>query len=417
MLLPRTRLLTATQRSTLATFLARHQPGFALEQPFYTDPDIYELDLERAIIPYWQFVGHTARIPAVGDFFLTNIAGESIIITRDKEGEVHALLNVCRHRGSRVCLKDEGQASRFACPYHAWVYAADGTLLAARKMPENFDKTTYGLKSFPVRTIEGLIFINLSDDPVPFDDVVRDGIEFLQPHALSQAKIAARQVWHVQANWKLVMENFRECYHCAPTHPEYCSVMDHGLNDALDRFQMEPEFANYAKDWYEADAARGRPPVQEGRRSEHWHLCGRYPIREGFLTQSQDGKPVAPLMGSLHEYDGGVTTLSVYPLHYTAASCDYATLFRFAPLDVQLTEVELTWLVDESAVAGRDYNVDEVKWMWQVTTEQDKKIVDDNQAGVNSRFYRPGPYSDFEPDVKQFIAWYLERLGGRDAVD
>lgn len=395
----------------ITELISRQCPGFSLQQRFYTDREIYRRDVERAILPFWLFVGHAARVPEPGDYFLANITGESVIITRDDQGAIHALLNVCRHRGSRVCLSEEGRSRRFACPYHAWVYAADGSLLAARKMPPDFDKSQYGLKQFPVETIEGLIFVNLSEEPVPFDDVVQDGTKYLGPHGFTRAKIAHRQAWTVRANWKLVMENFRECYHCAPSHPEYCSVMDHGLNDEMDRGDMEPAFARYADEWYRSDAARGRPPVQEGRRGEHFHLCGRYPIRKGFVTQSRDGQSVAPLMGDLTEHDGGVTTLSVYPLHFTTASSDYATLFRFMPLDVQLTEVELTWLVDEGAVEGRDYDVDRITWLWRITTEQDKQIVDDNQAGVNSRFYRPGPYSDFEPDVKRFIEWYLERIG------
>ena len=402
--------MAATSPEDICDLLDRQRSGFSLLQPFYTDPAVYERDLERAVLPYWLFVGHAARIPAAGDYFLVNVAGESIIITHDERGEFHALLNVCRHRGSRVCLSDEGRSKRFACPYHAWVYAADGSLLAARQMPEDFDKSRYGLKSFPVETIEGLIFVNLSEEPIAFDDVIRDGTDFLSPHGVDRAKIAHRQAWTVRANWKLVMENFRECYHCAPSHPEYCTVMDHGLNDEMDRGDMEPDFARYADAWYERDAARGRPPLQKGRRGEHLHLCGRYPIREGFLTQSQDGQPLAPLMGDLTEYDGGITTLSIYPLHFTTASSDHAVLFRFLPIDVQLTEVELTWLVDEHAIEGRDYDVERITWLWRNTTEQDKQIVDDNQAGVNSRFYTPGPYSNFEPDVKRFIEWYLERI-------
>lgn len=394
----------------IAELVSRHKPGFSLEQPFYNDPAIFERDVQRVILPYWLFVGHEARIPRPGDFFQANIAGEMIIISRDVDGQIHALLNVCRHRGSRICLNDEGRARSFVCPYHAWVYATDGTLVHARNMPEDFDAANYGLKRFRVEMIEGLVFVNLSDNPVPLDDVVRDGTEYLRPHGFTRAKIAKRQVWTVRANWKLVMENFRECYHCAPSHPEYCSVMGHGLDDRMDRQTLTPSLAQFVDSWTSADAARGRPPSQTVRQGEHWHLCGRYPIREGFATQSQDGQPVAPLMGDISHHDGGVTTLSVYPLHYTSASSDFATLFRFTPIDTQVTEVELTTLVHVDAIEGRDFDLDEVTWLWQVTTEQDKTIVENNQLGVNSRFYQAGPYSDMEPDVKRFIEWYLERL-------
>ena len=395
----------------ISRLVANHRPGFSLEQAFYTDPGIYERDLERAILPYWLFLGHQARISHPGDYFLVNVSGESIIVTRDGEGKIHALANVCRHRGSRICLQNEGYAKSFVCPYHAWAYASDGSLLAAKYMPADFDRSEFGLLSYPVQTIEGLIFTNLSDDPEPFDQVVKDGTEYLGLYGLADAKIASRMVWEVEANWKLVMENFRECYHCAPTHPEYCSVMEHGLGDESDMEFFNPDYATYDKEWRKQNHELGRLSGMPKRIGSHRHRCGRYPIQRGYLTQSEGGGSVAPLMGDFNDYDGGNTTLSIYPLHFTSACCDHATAFRFTPLEIQKTEVELTWLVARGAVEGRDYDVEKLTWMWQITTEQDKKIVDDNQSGVNSRSYRPGPLSKFETDMRTFLDWYLERIG------
>jgi len=395
----------------IGRLVAQQRPGHSLDRAFYTDTEIFERDLERAVFPFWQFVGHASRIPEAGDFFLTEIAGESIIVTRDREQQIHALANVCRHRGSRICLDAEGHSNTLVCPYHAWTYASDGQLIAARETGPQFDKSQFGLRTFPVQAIEGLVFINLSQQPEPFDQVVQDGTAYLKPHGLNSAKIAARQAWQVRANWKLVMENFRECYHCPPAHPEYCSVMSHGLNDQSLGDRLTAADADYVSRWHQQNRDNGRLAGMETRRGSHNHICGRYPIRDGFLTQSEGGSPVAPLMGEFDAYDGGLTTLSIYPLHYTSACCDHATLFRFTPQEPQLTEVELTWLVDRSAVAGRDYDVDTLTWMWRLTTEQDKRIVDDNQAGVNSRFYQPGPYAPEEPDVQTFIDWYLRRVG------
>ncbi|MEO1994649.1 MAG: aromatic ring-hydroxylating dioxygenase subunit alpha, partial [Planctomycetaceae bacterium] len=200
--------------------VAEQRTGYSLDRAFYRDPEIFEQDLQRAVFPFWLFVGHVARIPDSGDFFLAEIAGESIIMTRDHDDRIHALANVCRHRGSRVCRSHQGHAKRLVCPYHAWTYASDGQLLAAREMDPQFDKSQFGLRTFPVQSIEGLMFINLSQQPEPFDEVIREGTEYLKPHGLKSAKIADRRVWQVEANWKLVMENFRECYHCPPAHPE-----------------------------------------------------------------------------------------------------------------------------------------------------------------------------------------------------
>ena len=407
----RTPLMTDKQMNRIHQLVAGQRQGYSLDRAFYADSEIFEHDLQRAVFPFWQFVGHVARIPKPGDYFLVNIANESIILTRDRQERIHALANVCRHRGSRVCREPEGHAHRLVCPYHAWTYASDGQLIAAREMGSEFDRSQFGLRAFPVQTIEGLIFINLSQQPESFEQVIEDGTAYLKPHALASAKIAARQVWQVKANWKLVMENFRECYHCPPAHPEYCSVMNHGLDDQSRRDHLATQDAEYIDEWHQKNLQNGRLPGMEARTGSHSHICGRYPIRDGFLTQSEGGTPVAPLMGEFHTYDGGLTTLSIYPLHYTSACCDHATLFRFTPQQPQLTEVELTWLVDHDAVAGRDYEIDRLTWMWRITTEQDKRIVDDNQAGVNSRFYQPGPYAPTEPDVQTFIDWYLKRIG------
>ncbi len=396
----------SSKHSLIDELMAQQPADHSLLQPFYCDQGIFEQDLQHAVFPFWLFAGHVARVRRPGDFFLFDVAGESIIITRGNDEKIHALANVCRHRGSRVCLTSEGTSNKFVCPYHAWTYDLNGELLHAGRMPEEFDPAQHGLQSFPVRDVEGLLFINLSADPVSLEEAANDAVEFLRPHGLTSAKIAVRQSWTVNANWKLVMENFRECYHCPPTHPEYCSVMGHGLDDQVAATDPESAIGR----WYAADRARGCPAPQTNRDNPHRHLCGRFPIQDGFVTQSQDGKPVAPLMGSQTEYDGGVTTFSLYPLHFAVAVSDHAVLFRFTPIAVQETEVEITWLVDPQAEEGRDYEIDRITWMWRITTDQDKTIVDDNQCGVNSRFYQPGPYGDAEPDLKKFIRWYLDRL-------
>jgi Rieske 2Fe-2S family protein len=140
------------------------------------------------------------------------------------------------------------------------------------------------------------------------------------------------------------------------------------------------------------------------------HFCSRTPIRKGLRTQTRDGLPVAPLMGRFQDYDGGITQVRLYPVNYLIAPCDYAVLFRFTPLDAANTEVELTWLVREGARAGRDFDVSALAWFWKLTTEQDREIVEAAQAGVNSRFYAPGPYSERERGTEVFNQWYLRQL-------
>ena len=144
------------------SLIARQRPGFTLDQPFYTHPDIFARDFERIISRKWLFADHVSRIPNPGDYFLYEVAGESIIVLRDGEGEVRAFFNVCRHRGSRICTEPEGRAARLVCLYHAWSYGLDGRCIRARGMPDGFDPEPYGLHPCRVRVFHGLIYLCLS---------------------------------------------------------------------------------------------------------------------------------------------------------------------------------------------------------------------------------------------------------------
>lgn len=402
---------TPSTDDRIATLIAAHRPGWTLAQAFYNDPDIFARDMERVFQRHWLFVGHVSRVRTPGDYFLFTIANESIIVIRGKDGEVHALFNVCRHRGSRVCLRSEGNARSLVCPYHAWTYAMDGKVLSAPAMPEGFDAKEFSLHPCHVRVVEGLIFICMAEKPPKIDEAVRDWERFLTPHGIPGAKIAKSMIWQVDANWKLVVENFGECYHCGPAHPEYCSVMAHALPDTHKLKKHVDAYQKLTTAWEAKAKAAGNLTGRTAETADSLHVCVRIPIKEGFLTQSADGKPVAPLMGRFREYDGGYTGGRIYPSNYFVACNDHVVIPRFTPLGPQRTEVEMIWLVREDAVEGRDYDVAKLTWLWDVTTQQDKKIVDDNQAGVNSLAYRPGPYSNTERGLTRFTMWYLKQIG------
>lgn len=391
----------------VSELIARQRPGYTLDRAFYNDANIFEHDMRRIIERVWLFVGHVSQIPKPGDYFLYKIGNEEIIIVRGKSGAVHAHFNVCRHRGSRVCLESSGHAKAFVCPYHAWTYAADGTLLAAKSMGEDFDPSRHGLKRCAVRVWEGMIHICLTEPAPGVEQDWRDALPFFAPHAMARAKIAANFSWTVAANWKLVVENFGECYHCSHTHPEYCHVMAHALPDTTSNPRHREAFAAETAAWVEAVKPMGYPTGVLMRKGFN---VGRIPVGKGFLTQTMDGKPAAPLMGDFKEFDGGYTYCRIYPMVYYYATNDFITIPRFTPLGPQKTEVTFLWLVREDAVEGRDYDVDHLTHVYRVTTEQDKTIVEDNQAGVNSIAYEPGPYSLSELGLAKFNAWYLAKL-------
>jgi Rieske 2Fe-2S family protein len=178
---------------------------------------------------------------------------------------------------------------------------------------------------------------------------------------------------------------------------------------AMDSQRLAKARASMISEWKKYAETIGHPAGVVNFRPGTWWYLDRMPIREGYQTQSQDGKPVAPLLGKLTTYDGGITGINLYPSCFFVCCSDYVTLNCFVPLDVDHTQVELVWLVRNDAVEGVDYNPEKVSWLWRVTGEQDIKICENNQAGVNSRRYVPGPYSANEGLTEGFVLWYLEQ--------
>lgn len=391
------------------TALARaHRPGHAMAQDFYTDDAVFAADREMVFGRNWMLAGHVSEIPDPGDYVLFEILDESIILCRDEAGGIRALANVCRHRGSRVCLEPRGHARRFTCPYHAWVYNLDGSLFSARLLDAAHDTSKLGLRAVAVEVLEGLIYVSLSDDPPDFAPL-RAALEpRLRPFRLDRTRIAHRAAYPVRANWKLVVENYNECYHCAAAHPEYSRA--HAGHMPRERAgPLNRALADRAGDgplaYDEVDAVGLHAP--EGA-EEHAH--NRHALLEGYLTGSPDGRPVAPLLGDLTGYDGGATDVYVGVLNPMLIYSDHAVLYRFLPIDRDNSVQEILWLVHEDAQEGRDYHRDALTWLWDVTTIADKRIIEDNQKGVNSRFYEPGPLVAMEGYTRRFIDAYLGML-------
>jgi phenylpropionate dioxygenase-like ring-hydroxylating dioxygenase large terminal subunit len=336
---------------------------------------------------------------------------------RSDESTINAFYNVCRHRGSLICTKPEGRVVRLTCPYHAWSYGLDGALLAARLMPADFSKKDNGLQRCHVRVFHGFIFINLSDEaPVDFDATFGDLEPYLDFHGFAGAKIAYSQSYPTTANWKLIVENFVECYHCAPAHPEFCSMHP---PEALIAFGAGPssgpadaveKYLPALKAWEARAASLGRPlgTVDDGPDSSHLRLLLQRTIREGYESETQDGRPASSLMGKRLGFDQGRMYLSFSPFTQLVATNDFAVLFLFTPRSTMHTDVDLFWLVDANA---SQVDVKRMIWGWDETTKQDKEITENNQAGILSKHYRPGRYSEHERRVVTFQQWYLGQFG------
>ena len=394
----------------LADRIRNHQPGHALAREFYTDLGIFERDMQCMLLRHWFCAGHVSSIPYAGDFLAVDLGSESVIIVRTAAGEVRALLNVCRHRGSRLVIGRSGkaQSARLTCPYHAWSYDLDGNLLAARQMPESFRRADMALKPLPVRIMEGLIFTTFAQQPLDLSAAAHALARSAGVHGWATAKVAHRELYSIKANWKLAVENYMECYHCTPAHPEFARRHVYA-RPAEQAAELERAGRTRAAalgiavpdiDQYGCAAGAGRESVAVMRSALH----------DGMASATDDGRAVARLMGGFSASDGNSTYFDIGPLSDFLAYPDHGVIYRFIPRAVDHTEMEVLWLVHRDAVEGVDYDVGRLTWLWKTTSAEDKKIVELNHAGVNSRYFVPGPYSLQETYAARFVEWYLAEL-------
>ena len=396
--------------NTVEASIARHRPGHALQREFYTEPEIFELDLHRLLLRHWFCAAHASSVPHPGDFLTVDLGPESVIIVRTADHEIKALLNVCRHRGSRVCTERSGKApqARFTCPYHAWTYDLTGRLVAAREMPESFDREHHRLKSLAVRVVDGLVFTTFAAAPLDFGPAERALAMSARIHGWGEAKVAHRETYSIQANWKLAIENYMECYHCLPAHTEFAKRHVYARPEAQRAAQERAGRARAAAlGVVIADVDEYATAAQPGCESVS---VFRSALSDGVASATADDRPVARLMGDFVSHDGNSTYFDIGPISDFLAYADHGVIYRFIPRAVQHTEMEVIWLVHAEAAAGRDYDVDRLTWLWKTTSLEDKKIVELNQAGVNSHFFEPGPYSLQESYAQRFDEWYLKEL-------
>jgi len=377
---------------TIAELTAGHAAGHALARGFYVRPDIFERDMDL-LLDRWTCVGHVSEVSEPGDFLVAELGVESAIVVCGEDGKLRALNNVCRHRGSRICAAPRGAVTVLTCPYHAWSYHLDGRLRATREMPEGFDPRGYALKPLPMAVIGGLILISFSDAPPGLDAVEAALRAMTLRYGWESARIAHRETYSVAANWKLVMENYHECYHCAPAHPEF------SVHHALAR--PKGRAMNRAGD-IEAWGARA-----DGRETARLMTSA---LSAGSQTGSADGALVAPLMDSAGPGAGDCVFAEAGFLSAFLAYADHGVLYRFIPRETLVTQMEVAWLVRGDAHEERDYDLKRLIWLWDVTSRADKKIIEMNQAGVRSRAYEPGPYSLMEPGTRAYTDRYLSEL-------
>jgi len=438
------------------------QEGTTIPAEYYVDPKHYVNDEQYMKDHFWWMIDHHSRIPKPGDYFVWNYGiGDSIIVVRDKDMQVKGFHNMCRHRGSRLAIHPEnlptgakengrnvdpefsvvqsgasGNTPVFRCPYHAWSYGTDGKLLSLPVgWPDGFDKADYGLHPITLKVLGGFIFVTFAENPPDFDQWVGNFKQSVEDFKTADLKIGARRAAPNKANWKLVIENFRECYHCGPAHNKSYATAYWTADGTLtegQRVALAKEIERTDPRWHAPEnigrqQGYGNPAgqdqlVQSGRAAGMGMAAAtanRNPshFRAGYVTASLDGKPVAPFLPGVTEYTNGMgipgkvsgtrlgfstTAVSMYE--------DYVFCCHFTPRNVMLTDAELFFLVNPNAKEGKDFNPDHLAGLWFKTLLEDRWLAENNHTGIlSSRYaYKGGqPYMAVEGGPAGFVKWYM----------
>ena len=399
-------------RQSLLSRLRAYQPIAPLPRDFYTSAADYQVELETLWYRDWLFVGHDCEIPDAGDYLTVQIGEYPVLVVRDRDGKVRAFHNSCRHRGARICPESHGNVPRLVCPYHQWSYRLDGGLIAARDMGDDFDRSRYGLRPVHCAGAGGYIWVCLGAVAPDFEPFAAQVEPYLRPHRLHEAKVAFESTIVECANWKLVWENNRECYHCPANHPELSRT-----------YPATPTLAG-------PHAAAGNPRMLE--KWERWEALGlpsrfqlstsgqsrivRMPLVGTAVSYTMDGTAAVrrPLSDSVTGADVGALLMFHYASTWTHVLGDHAISFRVLPLGPRETQLTTKWLVHKDAREGVDYDLRRLTEVWLATNDEDRRVCQENQLGVNSPSYDPAPYSPIqEAGVMQFVNWYRTHLMAR----
>jgi len=345
---------------------------------YYTDPEVFRGELERFFCKRWVCVGRENQITTAGDYFLRDFAGESIIVTRDRDHSVQAFFNVCRHRGTRICATGEGRfAGRIQCGYHGWTYGLDGRLIGAPHMHESFRREDYPLNRVAAETWDGHIFVNLSQEPQPLAAQLADLPQKFSHWQMADLRLYRRKAYEVKANWKLIILNYNECLHCPILHPALSSITDYlsGENDRPNRS----------------------------------YIGGSMEFQGGAKTMSRDGKLRRDYLPALTEDERSrVYYYAVFPNLFLSLHPDYVMTHTLWPRAVDRTDIICEWHFHPTEMAKLNFEAEDAVEFWDMTNREDWGISELSQAGIGSRAYRPGPYSRCEGLPRAFDEMILE---------
>lgn len=400
---------------SIQALLQQDRKGHTLPRELYVGEDAFQFDTQVMLKSVWLYACTAAHVKNAGDFFVFEVGHNAIIIVRGRDNEIRAFWNSCRHRGAKICVEQRGRVPRLMCPYHQWTYGLDGKLLAARSMAEDFDKQDHGLNPVALENVGGLIFICMDDNPPSIERVKADIEDQIAIYDIERLKVVVQDNYIEDANWKLVMENNRECYHCDAGHPELISVLgtygfgkglpEDGEADVVDDAAFDAMVEAKRAQWKDLGIFRELIEFPDG----WWHRMARLPLANGAVTQSIDGKLACKkLIGPFTEPESSSLSVWTQPNSWHHFCCDHVVTFSLTPVAADKTLLRTSWLVHEDAVEGVDYDPDHIAALWRTTNTQDGHFSMLNHQGISSDGYQQGPYAVEEKLVEDFKDFYVD---------
>jgi len=400
------------------------EPGAkSLPQRYFISPEVFAQEQERIFSRQWVLVGHQSAIAQPGDYFISEVADESLIVVRGKRGEIRGFYNVCRHRGSRLIENRNGQLSAaIQCPYHAWTYALDGRLLGAPHMDDvpDFNKASYSLHPVNVEIWEGFVFVNLNGEEARLRSEATarqrsgDFISLERWFAPLAGKFsrwksptlrsAKRIEYDVRANWKLIFENYSECYHCLGVHPELSKISpyDSAENDLTEG----PFLGGFMR------IAKGRSLTMSGNACA-LGIADASRVRDRAPAHNRNpSQKIEDDYDHEHEHDGKnrVFYYSIFPNMLLSLHPDYVMVHQLQPQSPEQTLILCDWFFHPEAFKHSDFDPDDAIEFWDMVNRQDWHVCELSQQGIASRAYQPGPYSSRESIPAAWDEYYLRRM-------
>jgi glycine betaine catabolism A len=362
-------------RAGLAEALQPFGQSRMLPRAAYTDPGVFAWERQHFFGAGWTCVGLSAQLAQPGDQQAQPVGAGSVLLVRAEDGVLRAFANSCRHRGHELlaCGGPE-QHNAIICPYHSWTYTLDGGLQAAAgfKGRPGFDTAEWGLIQLPAEEWHGLIFVDGSGTAAPLADSLLALDELVAPYEPERLVVAGRHEYDASANWKILTENYHECYHCPMIHPELCKVTP--------------------------------PKSGENYPAEGTWVGGWMDLRDGMQTMSLDGSSGGvPLRGLNEQGLRTVIYLNIFPNILLSLHPDYVMTHRLVPLAVDRTLIECYWAFAPEALEQPGFDPGYAVEFWDITNQQDWRACESVQRGLRSEHARPGPLSPDEDAVYQFV--------------